>query len=187
MRSSEIEQLKTFKKCLDIDNKIGKTISLDGIISHRVQFGDVDFYKWLIGIGLMPNKSKSLGAIDVPDRYFVDFLRGHLDGDGSITTYLDKYNTKIKSKYVYRRLFVRFISASQNHINWLHSKIIKNLKISGRCYVYKSKRKNQSDIFTIKFMKKKSLDLLNKIYYSDDIPCLSRKRLIYRSFLLQNK
>ena len=91
MRSSEIEQLKTFNQCLGINNKIGDTTSPDEVISHRVQFGDVDFYKWLMSIGLMPNKSKILGEIKVPDEFFIDFLRGHLDGDGSITTFLDKY------------------------------------------------------------------------------------------------
>ena len=182
MRSLEIEQLKTFKKCLKIKNIIGKNNN-KGIISYRVQFGDVVFYKWILSISLMPNKSKILEKIKIPDEFFIDFLRGHLDGDGSITTYFDKYNTYKNKKYIYRRLFVRFISASKKHMAWLHKKIRLNTGILGKEHVYESKIPNRADIHTIKFMKKASLKLLPLIYYSKSIPTLSRKRKIYEDFI----
>lgn len=183
MRSSDIEQLNTFKKCLGIKNKIGDTFSPNGTVSHRVQFGNVSLYRWLINIGLSPNKSKTIGEIKVPDKFFIDFLRGHLDGDGSVTTYFDKYNTYKNPKYVYERLFVRFISASKKHITWLHKKIMVNSGISGKIHQYKSKILNRSVMYTIKFMKNDSLKLLPLIYYSKDIPTLSRKRVIYEEFI----
>ncbi|MFA5934636.1 MAG: hypothetical protein WC827_02005 [Candidatus Paceibacterota bacterium] len=186
MTSSDIEQLENFKKCLKIKNKIGITKNYKGIISHRVQFGDIVFYKWLVSIGLMSNKSKILGEIKIPDKFFIDFLRGHLDGDGSITTYLDKYNTRKNIKYIYKRLFVRFISVSRPHIEWLSNKIYENTKILGRIHTTKSKIDNRSDLYTIKFMKKKSLELLPKIYYSKKLPTLSRKREIYENFTKNN-
>jgi hypothetical protein len=48
----------------------------------------------------------------VPDEYFVDFLRSCIDGDGSITTYTDRYNTFKNPQYVYARLYVSLVSAS---------------------------------------------------------------------------
>jgi len=182
MRSSEIEMLKTFNKCLNINNKIGKTNN-NGVISHRVQFGDVTFYQWLLSIGLMPNKSKILNEIKVPDEFFINFLRGHLDGDGSVTSYTDRYNTNKNPKYVYQRLIVRFISVSKKHIVWLHKKILLNTGISGRIHAYKSKIPNSSTMYTIKFMKKKSLRLLPLIYYANNLPTLSRKREVYEDFI----
>jgi hypothetical protein len=187
MRSSETQLLKTFKVCLNINNKIGKTISRDGIISHRVQFGDVDFYRWLMSIGLMPNKSKILNEIKVPDEFFIDFLRGHMDGDGSITSYTDKYNTQKNPKYIYQRLITRFISVSKKHIIWLHKKILLNTGILGRIHAYQSKIPNSSIMYTIKFMKKDSLKLLPLIYYSKNLPTLSRKRKVYEDFVKNNK
>jgi hypothetical protein len=187
MRSSDIEQLKTFNKCLNINNKIGETRSPDGTISHRVQFGDVIFYQWLMSIGLMPNKSKMLNEIKVPDELFIDFLRGHLDGDGSVTSYTDRYNTDKNPKYIYQRLITRFISVSKKHIIWLHKKILLNTRISGRIHTYKSRIPNRSIMYTIKFMKKNSLKLLPLIYYSEDLPTLSRKRKIYEDFVKDKK
>lgn len=97
LRSSEKILLNTFKKCLNLKNKIGYTIGQRG---YRVQFSNVQFYGWLSRIGLFPAKTYTIGEIKVPDEYFRDFLRGHLDGDGSITTYIDRYNI-YKGSHIY--------------------------------------------------------------------------------------
>src|SRR5438105_2868369 len=59
--SKDIEQTKNLKKCLSLDVKIGIHRSgrrMANRTYHRVQWGDVIFYDFLVGIGLMPNKSK---------------------------------------------------------------------------------------------------------------------------------
>ncbi|MEK7507592.1 MAG: hypothetical protein AAB602_00710 [Patescibacteria group bacterium] len=56
MRSAETQLLETFKKCLALNNKIGQA-NKNGIISYKVQFGNVQFYRWLLKIGLFPAKS----------------------------------------------------------------------------------------------------------------------------------
>lgn len=104
MRSSDIQLLETFKKCLKINNKIGITQN-GNIRSYRVQYGDVQFYNWLLGIGLYPAKTYTLGKIFIPPRYFRDFLRGHLDGDGSIITYQDNYNS-YKGKKIFKHVHI---------------------------------------------------------------------------------
>lgn len=179
--SKDLEQIRNFKVILELNNKLGVTRNARSE-AYRVQFGNVQFFDWLRSIGLMPNKSLIMGEIKLPDKYFVDFLRGHLDGDGSIRTYTDFYNAKKKSSYVYERIFVTFISASEKHILWLHGKIKKIIGVNGA--IHRSKtiaRKNP--MYTIKFAKKESLILLSKIYYSEMVPCLSRKRILYENFL----
>lgn len=185
MRSSEIEQLENFKKCLKITNVIGKTKNGE-TVSYRVQYGNVKFYDWLCSIGLFPDKSRALGAIQIPDSYFRDFLRGHLDGDGSITTYTDHYNTKKNPRYVYERFFVRFISANKTHIEWLHRQIQEVLGIEGRLHLAPSPIVGHADMYIIKFGKDDSIDLLHKIYYSPSIPSLQRKRLLFDTFMSRN-
>lgn len=173
--SKDLDLIKTFYRLLGLQNKIGRTTNSTGW-AYRAQFGDVQFYCWLLTIGLTPKKSKTLGAIKVPDKYFIDFLRGHLDGDGSITTYSDRYNTCKKSKYVYQRLFVRFISASENHMIWLSEKVVTATGIKGRLHRTKKNPKTGTIIHILKFGKKDSLNLLRKIYYSPNLPSLGRKR-----------
>ena len=175
MRSSEIKLLNTFKKCLNINNKIGKTRNGD-IVSYRVQFGDVQFYRWLLKIGLFPTKSYTIGKINIPNKHFRDFLRGHLDGDGNIQSYIDKYNSYRGRNYTANRLFVRFISASKTHINWLYKKIQNIVHIKGALIINKPKKINNVPIWEIKFAKKESIKLLKWIYYRENLPCLKRKR-----------
>lgn len=174
-RSSEIDLLNTFKKCLNLKNKIGHTDNQRG---YRVQFGNVQFYNWLLKIGLTPAKTHTIGEIKIPDLYFRDFLRGHLDGDGSITAYTDRYNIYRGRTYVNKRLFVRFTSASEIHTNWLYKKINTILGIKGAVIYKPPATPNRVPMRDIKFAKKESIKLLQQIYYKNDLPCLKRKRVI---------
>lgn len=186
MRSSDIQQLETFRKCLNISNKIGQTFN-DGWAkkpAYRIQFGNVQFYKWLLEIGLFPAKTYTIGEIKVPDKYFFDFLRGHLDGDGSIVTYTDNWNTFKNPKYIYKRIYIRFISASEKHIAWLAENIFRLSKIKGHLHQNKPTRDFQTtSIWEIKFTKNDSLKLYPYLYPSNDIACLLRKRRKIEDFI----
>lgn len=119
------ELLETFRSCLDLNNTIAQSVN-DGYAkkpSYRVQFGNAKFYRWLLQIGLTPAKTYTIGEIKVPNQYFPDFLRGHLDGDGTVLVYQDNYNNYKSRMYTNQRLYVKFISVSENHIRWLHKKI----------------------------------------------------------------
>lgn len=167
LRSIDREQLENFKKCLHLKNKLGIA---------RIQFGSVKFYRWLESIGLFSNKTYTIGAIKIPDIFFRDFLRGHLDGDGSVTVYDDSYNSRINKSYVYIRFFIRFISASHVHIEWLRKKINILCGVKGDLFEIKPRDSKHVSVWQIKYMKKESLKLLNFLYYSPNVICLSRKR-----------
>ena len=91
MTSKDIDLLETVRRCLGITARI--TLSTNPRPCYRLQWGDVVFHSWLTEIGLMPAKSLRLGPLMVPDEWMRDFLRGCIDGDGSIVTYTDRYNT----------------------------------------------------------------------------------------------
>lgn len=167
LTSQDKEQLENFKKCLGIKNKIGqKTSGQTKQKVFRIQFGDVNFYKFLLRIGLMAKKSKLLDEVAIPDQYFFDFLRGHFDGDGSFHSYWDP---RWKSSFMF---YTIFISASKKHIDWLQQKISKLLAIKGHI----TKAKNNS-CYNLRYAKKESLKLLPRIYNSKSAICLSRKYL----------
>lgn len=42
-----------------------------------------NFYRFLLDVGLTPAKSLTLGALNVPDKWFFHFYRGLHDGDGT--------------------------------------------------------------------------------------------------------
>jgi hypothetical protein len=184
IKSADLQLLRTIKKCLNLSNKITKTKNNGWAKKsyYRLQFSKVQFYRWLLKIGLFPNKTYTIGALRVPDQYFRDFLRGHLDGDGDIDVYKDYYNTFKNPKYIYDRIFVRFRSASRRHMEWLRSKIFNILSIKGHLNG-EGRNSSKTTMWILKFGKKDSLKLLSWLYYSPNIPCLKRKRKIAERFI----
>ena len=165
--SKDKEQLRNFMKCLGIKVKIGYKISgYTGKKSPHIQFGDVNFYRFLLDIGFMPKKSKIISEIKIPNKYFFDFLRGHLDGDGTFFSYWDP---RWKSSFMF---YTVFISASKRHIDWIRNELFELLKIKGHIA-----RDSKKSTYQLKYAKAESLKLLPKIYYNSGIVCLSRKRL----------
>lgn len=175
MRSAEPPLLNTFKKCLSLKNKIGFT---NGQRGYRVQFGSVQFYNWLLSIGLFPAKTYDIGEVKIPNELFRDFLRGHLDGDGNIMNYEDRYNVYRGRRYVNNRLFVRFISASESHIVWLRAKISELAGVNGALIKEQRPGVNRVPIWEIKFAKKESIKLLKWVYYQPYLPSLRRKMML---------
>ena len=185
--SVDKDLIEIFKKCLNKTNSISLNpkSSLSKQICYKVQIGDIQLYQWLLKIGLYPNKSLTLGRININPRFFRDFLRGHLDGDGSIIKYEDKYLQHLNPKYVYKRLFVYFKSASLKHIYWLKATITKLTRLKGSISSYKSKiGASTNPLYTLKFSTKEATKLLNWIYYSPGIPCLRRKLIKAKPYLI---
>lgn len=189
LTSSDLQLLTTFKYCLGLSNQITKNPkgSYSKKQSYKIQFGDVSFYKWLQEIGLMPHKTSQLNKISVPNEFFRDFLRGHLDGDGSVVTYEDRYNTFKNPKYVYTRLYVNFLSASPKHILWIYQKIKEIINIKGDINNDRNRKRNENKkiVWKLRFAKKASLKLLLWLYYKPYLPCLERKRETATRFLVR--
>lgn len=184
--STDKQLIETFRKCLKKTNKIAFHLpsKIGKKQAYRIQIGDITLYEWLKKIGLFPNKSLTISDISIPNRYFRDFLRGHLDGDGSIIYYLDKYNTPLNPKYVYDRLFVFFLSASRKHLEWLRAKIYDLKGLRGSFQILKSKSQlGNSTYYRIKFSTKEAKILLNWIYYKNNLPKLERKFKTAQPFL----
>ncbi len=140
-----------------------KTDGRSNIRYYRLEFGNVKFYRWLQLIGLTPSKSKTIGKLDIPDKLFIDFLRGSLDGDGYSFSYWDP---------IWRnsfRFYIGFSSASLNHLLWLESQITRLYSIKGRIGLTKG-------CYKLVFAKYSSLELAHNIYYKEKLICLKRKK-----------
>jgi len=81
----------------------------------------------LIKLGLRPNKSKNLTWPTMNDAFYADFIRGFLDGDGSICVVQKKDRKgKPRCKREYRMLFY---SASPNFLQSISEYIFHKLNI----------------------------------------------------------
>jgi len=174
--SKDKELVLKFRECLGVANKIG--IKFRGNDNYqktkcfRIQLGDINFYEFLVSIGLKPAKSKTLSDLNVPDKYFGDFLRGCIDGDGSIGTFKHPES-------IHPQLRIRLYSASPKFLGWIKNKISKNsdlkggwIEEAGRCRVCK-----------LVFAKDDSVKLL-KLIYNNSICHLTRKYQIAEKFLI---
>ena len=163
--SKDYQLIITFAKILNLNNKIGlKKSGFTKITNcYQIQFGDTFFYKFLESLGLRPNKTRNIGSLDIPDIYYADFLRGHLDGDGYTYSYWDR---RWKNSFM---LYTGFTSASKDHIDWIKCKIKELYKIDGSLT-------KQGSVFRLLYAKKASLILHNKLYYQNNLPSLSRKK-----------
>ena len=165
--SQDREQVENFKKCLGLKNKISlKSSGSSSGASFRIQFGDIHFYAFLLSLGLTAQKSKTISELNIPNKYFFDFVRGHFDGDGTFYSYWDP---RWRSSFMF---YIELTSASKNHILWLQKRILGLEKIEGRI----TKSRNNS-VYRLKYAKAESLKLLPKLYYDKSVICLSRKRI----------
>lgn len=164
--STDRDQLENYLTALGIKMHIGQVQNKHGG-AMRVQFGDVLFYQFLISIGLMPNKSRVIGKIDIPDKYFFDFLRGSFDGDGCTYSYWDK---RWRSSFMF---YTTFVSASRSHVDWLRATIQRTMGLHGHM-THGSKNRV---LHQLKYAKADSSVLLRRMYYPKGCIYLSRKRL----------
>lgn|SRR3989344_2984911 len=176
LSSKDREMLINYKRCLNIGNKISYKNSLSKKAGLRVQLGDVLFYRFLLGIGLTPAKSKTLGKLDVPAKHFFDFLRGCFDGDGCFYSYWDP---RWRSSFMY---YLEFVSASKDFIDWIRQSLQGRLKVRGHIT-----KDGKGSTYQLKYAKRESLKIIQKMYYSDTVVCLARKRKKIRKALKLGK
>lgn len=168
--SKDEDLVVLFKKYLDIDNKIGRKARGGEKEKkyYQIQFGDRNFYDFLLSIGLMPAKSKKLKGLSIPNKYFADFLRGCIDGDGSIKTFKHP-----ESKYP--QLRVSIASASKKFLDWLQRK---NYLFGLKGYIMEG-----VGVYVLQYAMTDSIKLLRKVYYKNCPASLNRKLLSAKVFL----
>lgn len=174
--SKDKDMLVTLRKLMKLDNAIGRKAR--GGSSEKkyfvLQFGDIHFYEFLVSIGLTPRKSRTLKSVSIPDVYFADFLRGCIDGDGSIGSF-----THPESSHPQVR--VRLATASQAFAAWLLHTARRLYGISGG-YICGLKGKS---MYQLAFAKTDSIKILQLMYYDNSVPALQRKRVIAQDILMR--
>jgi len=152
--SKDLDLVETYLRCVGReDARILPTRTRTGGRVYRAPFSDASLYDWLFARGIRPAKSLTLGAVEVPPSLLPHFLRGLIDGDGTI--------------YV--------------HIEWLRDELRTSYGPNG--YVERQVRKGRHDFYRLKFGKDDSLALLPMPYRDPGWPALQRKRRKWTSYI----
>jgi len=156
------EFLDNVKRGIGIKNRIGIKNKEGNKKAYRFQISNKNFYDFLLSLGLTPHKSLTLGKIDVRQEYFVDFLRGLIDGDGCIRKWVHPSNGG-------EQWSIRIYSGSPEFLMWLKNTAESLLKIRGEIY----KRSESQRV--LKYGKMAAIEIARQCYYKN---CLGMERKI---------
>ena len=172
--SKDQQILENCKQGLEINNQITKKSRAAGEEKKYfvLQFGSVDFHKFLCSIGITNAKSKTISSVEVPEKFYIDFLRGCIDGDGSITVYQHK-----ESKLP--QLKLRLVSASPSFLRFVKETNTTIMNIQGG-WTYRSKNSSVSELV---YGKTDAIKILNFVYNTDCNLRLDRKYQIAKRFI----
>ncbi len=159
LNTTDFELADTFRQLLGMNNAhiVVVNHAPPRKTSYMVQVCDYVFRSFVEARGLTPRKTLTIGALDVPDQVFVDFLRGELDGDGG-------WHIGHGWRGV-EYLIAKIVSKSRPYLEWIQ-KTVERLtgltgRFSGHGVVYNGHNAERLGAW---------------LYYSPDLPCLSRKR-----------
>jgi hypothetical protein len=166
--SNDLEILENTKRILGSAANVGRQIGGFGTESLQLQLGDVALYDFFLRAGIHPAKSLTIQSVDVPDKYYPDFFRGHFDGDGSVIGYKDE---RWANSYMY---YTSIVSASKPFLGWMQNA---NARLAG---VTSGGMAFGTRVWTLRYAKHDSRRLFDFMYYGPGLPKLTRK---YRKFI----
>jgi hypothetical protein len=165
--SADREHLATIRQILGIEIAIGKKRNGPRTsVCYQIQIGSRDLVRFLMAIGLTSRKSLTIGPLAVPDSAFPDFLRGIIDGDGSIRTWIHPENG-------IRQWSLKISTASRTFAPWLHSRIEERFCVKGATHMIQTGRRHP--LYSVKFGKLAMKIILRACYYPGSA-ALERKR-----------
>ena len=132
----------------------------------NLHIGSKEMIKDLVGLGVVPNKSAlNLAMPDVPIEMLSHFVRGYLDGDGSV--YVKENDSGSKSVQV-------FFYGGKRFMRDLRDKLVDLLDLRRNGVILSGK----SGLRKVVWSSRRDVKILYKwLYPNEKVPCLNRKRL----------
>lgn len=155
----------------DIIEKVALLLDLPLKSRPRVRKGDgLDPLWWvftindkvssdILHLGVPLQKSKNLSKVDVPGEFFSSFLRGYVDGDGSIS----------KGQ---RKPAVALTAGSADFLTWVREELRPHVVVTPK--VIKDKRR--ASVFYLFYSGSSAVKLLRYLDYTQE-PAMDRKRV----------
>ncbi|MCK4355170.1 LAGLIDADG family homing endonuclease [Candidatus Parcubacteria bacterium] len=170
--NKEKQHLEKIQKVMSSRYKLGT--KSDGYDNKReyfcIQVSNKQICKDLINLGVSPRKTYNLDPIEVPEKYFPDFVRGFFDGDGSVYIYKVNDAPQIKAG---------FVSASAPFMVKFNKNLCENLNIPQKT-IHKTKYKYKTiPLYTIDFYIDDCQKLAKFMYQNNPTLYLLRK---YQTF-----
>lgn len=139
---------------------------------YRLQIGSKAMFCDLEGLGFTQDKSKTLLLPDIPNSFFLHFIRGYFDGDGHVWSGIMHKERPNPS----RALFAGFTSGSEKLLLAL-KEVLYRYHLKGGSF------SNRSRAFRLCYSTSDALKLYGLMYYDSRGLHLERKKLVFERFL----
>ncbi|HHP5633491.1 hypothetical protein ACS2JV_26575 [Bacillus cereus group sp. BceL102] len=146
---TDLDVIEWIARTIELKTVIHKSVRKSNIVAgrelkkpskpvYRIAFLNKEVAQILRGYGLEPNKTHTLKFPIIPDEFMPDFLRGVLDGDGTISVYEYKNKNSYGYKYAisYASASFDFIKAVKESIENLIGGERKIIQMANGVYVY---------------------------------------------------
>lgn len=149
---------------------------------HKLVICNTQIANWLISKKCVPHKSLTVKFPTIPERYLPDFLRGCIDGDGTIGTYNNVVNCKLGSgSFVFLKEIDNILTSMNISHNLYETKQSLNTKIGNRTIF------RNGPHYKLQLAAKSARQFLSWIYYPDHKISMPRKAAIAKIAINQYK
>jgi len=179
--SNDRQLVETFLACIGRKNCYRTVKTRAGNDHFQAVFGDVEFYRWLLPVGLAPRKSLTIGALRVPKEFIASLARGLFDGDGHVANFIHAPTRAAAPNYRYERLWVYFNSGSRTHLEWLGAQLKSQLDLDSYLDVQKA-RPHKNEFYRLKLGNGASRRMLAAFYANPVAPRLERKWMVWHNY-----
>ncbi len=165
--SADKEQVENYRTCLELGTEVIARVYPPAQENHkpsyRLNFSDRAFYAFLQELGLTPANGPTIGALAIPNSVFADFARGCWDGDGGFSIHRQPGRKNQLRSYL--------TSSSTSFLKWMQKRIEALLELRGSIYDT-----------NLTYYGSKAIALGHWLYYTPDLPALTRKRVVWEQF-----
>lgn len=148
---------------------------------YELRIYNEDVFNWLVSKECVPCKSLTIKMPAIPDQYLPDFIRGCIDGDGSIS--ISKYQQHKNGK-TYDRIkkSIYLCGSSYDFLQTLHAKLISIGMVCGLYTIHKKDTMVNGKLIIAKhphyriiFNDKCAVTFAQWLYYAGHIISMPRK------------
>ena len=158
------EILEKIRKEIGLKSEVKDFITSQGYCVSKIQWSSEAHKKDLSTYGIIPEKTfKLVPPYKLDKKYWIDYIRGYFDGDGSIVLGKTNYNT----------LTWEIGSATKEILEFIRDFFTEEYGIP---YVNIHETQRKEKFYLLMYSTNSSLRIYDILYYNDDVFCLKRKK-----------
>lgn len=171
----DIEVLKRIKDYIEFTGPIYE-YNNNGYPAASLTFSSKPFHEMLMKYGIINNKTFILKfPKNLPEEYYLDFIHGYFDGDGSVYKPNDGHTIR-----------TNLIGASKDFIEDVMNILVNNAEIKCTTIHQRWDKRSTAPLYYFTFNKANS-EKLYKYFYNEKILFLDRKKELFEEYLHMNK